>query len=172
MTSFVHTPFLKQLICPIDDRKQRIPSAKPNVDLDTCELTTQVQVGRIQPTDATDQEQLGAKSKGIFSGKPNDNLHDAAKSGLANEAKQAIADGADIRYRKNNRTALDAAISSFHENSTKVNSRTTLSEEKQRCYIVVLGCQQIISDLQQIARKKLLESIQQAHPGRVVEVKH
>ncbi|CAF4957170.1 unnamed protein product, partial [Rotaria sp. Silwood1] len=160
--------FFQRLTCPIDDQRSqdRVCSTKPTRDLDTCELVTQIFVDTIQITDASDHDQLGVVRKHIFNKTPNEHLHDAAKKGDIEEMKKAIGNGADIRCRKNNRTAYEVAKMSATEYHQRLASSSIRLDDRQRFQTMMNGCQHIMDELSRVATVKLIESIQQSHSGR------
>ncbi|CAF0944632.1 unnamed protein product, partial [Didymodactylos carnosus] len=161
--------FLKQLICPkTDGEKKRPRSARPNNSLDLCDIPTQMLVDKQSPTDQSDEDPLGETKKGFLSGTPNSNLRDACEKGDVHLAKEAIAEGADIRHRQKNRSFLDVVTSSLNEYNGKVNLPSIRQDERQRFYSMAVGCHQILQDLQHIATTKLIEAIKQSNTGRVI----
>ena len=162
--------FLEQLICPlsIDDSLQQPSTARrPNYDLETCELVSQVTVNPIQITIEDTESALGKRSKGFFAGNPNDNLHNAAKDGLVSEAQKAIGEGADIRYRKANLTPFQAAIVMRDQCYFKLRSYTFVSPDYVSLQQKASCCEQITQMIQNIAQNKILEAIDQSNAGLV-----
>ena len=159
--------FLEQLICPpVDDSvHQSANAAQPNYDLDTCELVTAVVVNPIRMSSEDAEGSLGKQSRGLFSGSPNNNLHEAANNGSVWEAEKAIGEGADIRHRKKTRTAYDVALQSGKEYSLHLKSNTLMWVNPVTLENMATGCQQIASMIQQVAQAKLVEAIDQSNAG-------
>jgi ankyrin repeat protein len=163
--------FLEQLICPppMGGLVQPTSNAmKPSYDLDTCELVAPVNVNPIHTSAEDTEGALGKKNRGLFAGKPNDNLHDAAKNGYVSQAQKAIGEGADIRHRKGNRTPYEVAIMSLNEYILKLQSSTLTPVDRSTFQIKAAGCQQIAYMIQQIAQTKLVEAIDQSNAGHVM----
>jgi ankyrin repeat protein len=159
--------FLEQLICPstVDPSSQQSNNAKkPTLDLDTCELVAPVNVNPIDLANDDTEGPLGDKARGIFSGTPNDNLHNAAKHGHVEAAQKAIGHGAIIHHRQRNRTPYEVAR--YYENKYTQELRSTApsSSDYRPLQIKIAGCQHIAGMLQQIAQTKLIEAIQAPNP--------
>ncbi|CAF2506662.1 unnamed protein product [Rotaria sp. Silwood2] len=162
--------FLEQLICPpVDDLGQQSSKAiKSSSDIDTCELGTPVVISDIQISTEDTDEALKKQIKGFLFGSPNNNLHDAAKTGALWMAKQAIGQGADIRHRKGNRTPYEVAQISMKEYSIKLSSPMLSLADRPRIQTMADGCQQIADMIRQIAQTKVVEAIDQSNAGLVV----
>ena len=161
--------FLEQLICPpVDSSVQQSPNAiQPDYELDTCELVAPVLVNPIPSSTESTDGTLGKQSRGLFSGSPNNNLHEAAKIGSVWEAQKAIGEGADIRHRKANRTPHEAALACEKEFNRQLNSSMLNSANHLVLERMAVGCQQIVGMIQQIAEKKLAEAIEQSNASLV-----
>lgn len=158
--------FLEELICPspIDGSIQPSSNAiKPSLDLDTCELVAPVAVNPIHLTNDDTRGPLGEKSRGITYGTPNDNLHDAAKTGDLKRANDAIGYGADIHHPKNNATPYQVAVLYANKSSVKLRSIMPNSSDFYSIQARANGCQQIAYKIQQIAQDKIAESIDQSN---------
>ncbi|CAF3340054.1 unnamed protein product [Rotaria socialis] len=162
--------FLEQLICPPLDKKdtQQSRISKPNLNLDTCEIVTSVTINPIQMIHDAEEEALGNKSVGFLAGNPNGNLYNAAKQGNIYEVNRAISQGADIRYRKGQYSLYEIAKKAMFDFQNKLKSTVPNSEDYIRYYNQSISCQQIIDIFRQIARTKIIESINQSNAGRVV----
>ncbi|CAF4056098.1 unnamed protein product [Rotaria magnacalcarata] len=162
--------FLEQLICPPADSsvKQKASSRKPNYDLDTCELVAPVDINPIQVITEDAEGALGKISKGILAGKPNNNLHEAARHGAIFAAQQAIAQGADIRHRKGGHIPYEVAQMSAKEYAIKLNAPTLNLEKRSHVQNMLAGCQQIADIIRQVAQEKLVAAISQSDAGLVV----
>ena len=159
---------LQQLICAIKTDEQQDQSVKPDYDLDTCELITPVIVDPIQVTSVGDEERLGRQNKGIFSGNANDNLFSAAKEGSVQAAKAAIGEGANICYRKDNRTAYDVAQQAIIDYQNKCTLSQARPVDHQMYQQRLAGCKQIAEDIRQIAFNKINQGIAQSQAYHVV----
>jgi len=158
------------LICPAQDQRdsQLDRPTKPPVDLDTCELVKPIIVDRIRITTVGDEERLGQQSKGFFSGNANDNLLNAAREGSLNAARTAIGEGANICYKKNNTNAHDTATQSITEYHKQMIVHQTRQIEWLHYKEKAMACQQIAEDIRQIAYKRLVQSIEESIPYRVM----
>ncbi|CAF3738531.1 unnamed protein product [Rotaria sordida] len=162
--------FLEQLDCPdVLNEEQRRPMSPKTIDpgIDVCTVPLPVVVDQIKPHDINDEDSKGQRPLGVFAGTPNENLRKAAKSGLLDQAKASIADGADIRHREGNnkQSCYDVAILSSQEYARKSNSGT--QEERYRHAASAQGCQYIVQLLQSIAQTKLIEAIRDGRSDRV-----
>ena len=162
--------FLEHLICPpVGDQIQpSLNATKPSYDLDTCELAVPVTVNSMHMSTEDTDETLGKKSKGLFSRSPNTSLHDAAKNGAIWDAKEAIGQGADILYRKGNRTPCEVAQMSVNEYSLKCNSSTLSAADRSHLQTVLAGSQQIVEMIRGIAQTKLVGAINQSNGSLVM----
>ena len=140
---------------------------KPSLDLDTCELVTPVSVNPIHLTNAETKGTLGAGSRGFLAGNPNDNLHDAAKNGNFRKAQDAIGHGADIPYRKNNRTPYGVARTYENKYIRELTSTASNMSDYQLLQSKIAGCQQIAHMMQQMAQTKIGEAIDEPNPVNV-----
>lgn len=162
--------FFEQLLCPPvnDALQQSANSTQPSGDLDTCDPVTPAVVNPIH-TDSDDEEEiLGKQWKGLFSGSPNNSLHEAAKNGSVWEAQKAIGQGADIRHRKKNHTAYEVAILSEKEYRHHLQSTKLIVVDRSMLETMMTGCQEIASMIQRIAQIKLVEAIDQSNPSKVM----
>ena len=161
---------LEQLLCPpVDDSLQQSANGtQPSYDLDTCDQATPVVLNPIRTSGDDEEEALGKQWKGLFSGSPNNNLHEAAKNGSVWEAQKAIGQGADIRHRKRHRTAYDVTVLSEKEYSSHLQSAKLIIVDRSMLENMVTGCQQIASMIQRVAQIKLVEGIDQSNPSKVM----
>ena len=162
--------FLEQLLCPPvehAEKKKEEGSMKPTIGLDTCELVNAVALQPVQMGN-TDPQGLGIGSLGILAGNPNNNMHDAAKVGSMMGVTQAIGQGADICYRKNNRTVYQVAAEAANDCLKKLQSPHTKHENRPHLQLMMVGCQQIVNAIGQIAHTKLIESIDRSDAGLVM----
>jgi ankyrin repeat protein len=81
------------------------------------------------------------------------------------EAQKAIGQGADIRYRKGNRTPYDVALLSGEEYSLILKSTRLILVDQSTLENMAAGCQEIARIIQQIAQTKLVEAIDQSNAG-------
>ncbi|CAF1073909.1 unnamed protein product [Adineta ricciae] len=161
--------FLEQLICPSVEgstSRSESMSKKPTIDQDTCELVKAIPINQIRIGD-TDPEKRGSKSLGILLGTPNDNLHDAVRTGFAPAANQAIGQGADICYRKNGLTPHQAALQTIQECYAKLQSPNVVLSDRQKLQEKMQWCQQIANTISQIALTKMINAIEQSNVGHV-----
>lgn len=167
-TKLIH--FLEQLICPATDGsiQPSLNATKPSYDLDVCEQAAPVIVNSILLSTEDTDGIVPVKSKGLFSRSPNSSLYDAAKNGAIWEAKQAIGQGADIRYRKGNRTLFEVTHMSLEENRLKWNSPTLSTADRSHLQTVLVGCQQIIDLIREVAQTKLVGAINQSNASLVM----
>ncbi|CAF0924529.1 unnamed protein product [Adineta ricciae] len=161
--------FLEQLICPPVDQsiEQSSHGKAPDLDLDTCELVTPVLVNPIPTTTERTGGAIGKSGKSLFSKNPSNNLHDAAKNGSVWEAQRAIGEGADICYRKGNRTPYEIALASEKEYDLQLKAAVLISSNCKVLEQMVAGCQQIANMIQHIANRKLIEAIDQSDASLV-----
>ncbi|CAF0934026.1 unnamed protein product [Adineta ricciae] len=161
--------FLEQLICPPVDQsiEQSSHGKAPDLDLDTCELVTPVLVDPIPTATEHTEGAIGKSGKSLFSKNPSSNLHDAAKNGSVWEAQRAIGEGADICYRKGNRTPYEVALASEKEYDLQLKAAVLISSNCKVLEQMVAGCQQIANMIQHIANKKLIEAIDQSDASLV-----
>ncbi|UJR18190.1 hypothetical protein I4U23_005091 [Adineta vaga] len=162
--------FLTQLVCPPTDATTKLTatSKKPTYDLDTCDLVIPVILNTINMNVDDADAAIGEKRRSLFSTSPNNNLHDAAKTGDITLAEKSIGEGADICYRRKNRTSLEVAFISQNKYAAKLKVRTLNALDFSRFQAMAAGCHQIIQLIQHIAFTKICDAIQQSNAGLVI----
>jgi hypothetical protein len=127
-----------------------------------------ITIDPIEKTTIGDEERLGQQSKGFLSGNANDNLINAAKEGSINDALAAIGGGANICFRRNNRSAYDIALQSITEYTNQLIASQSRPLDFQRNQGRILVYQQIAESIRQTAYTRLVQAIDDSIAYRVV----
>lgn len=159
--------FFQQLICP-SISGETVRGRKPDYDMDTCELAAPVEINTIQLNTDDAEGKSGFGKNGFLMRNHNDNLRDAAKRGIVYTAQQAIGNGADIRPRRGERSPFEIAQMSIQKCMTKLNNPALTLDKRSQTQSQLAGCQQIAMTIQQIARQKLVEAIDQSNASNVM----
>ncbi|CAF1347149.1 unnamed protein product [Adineta ricciae] len=163
---------LQRLVCPPvhGSAGQSIDTKQPELDLDTCELGSPV---NINPISMINEDAEGERGKtyreNILANHPNDILHDAAKKGNLFAAQKALSDGANIRHRnKPDRTPYEVAHRTAAKCATQLNSPLLDSQDRLRLQGLLYHCQEIIKLIQQTAQNKISQAIDSSNAGLVM----